>query len=127
MGVGRKSNSLALHELSECRTERALVVTHDVEIANAPIDGHDIHVESGNDLRGRHGRVLTEIRGAQEARFLGGDESKELGTARLYSFGGGVRDGQYRRDARSVVDGTIVDRVAVGNRADPEGHPIRGL
>src|SRR4029079_11978847 len=49
--IGRESDSFALYQLGNRRSERALVVAHDVEIAKAADQGHDIEVERGDDLR----------------------------------------------------------------------------
>src|SRR3982751_5517938 len=93
MRIRRNSNSFRAHHACECWTERALVVTKDIQIADAPVYRNDVHVQRRYDTRGWDSWMLPEILGAEQAGFFSGDKDEELRAARLWPCRGGVGDG----------------------------------
>src|ERR1700693_5797000 len=127
MRVRRQSNALRSYQLSQRWSQRAFVVAHDVQVAHAAVDVHDIHVECADDFAGRHGRVLAEIRGAKQAGLFRCYEDEELRAPRLHALRRGVCYRQNGRYSRRVVDGAVVDRVAAHHGANSEMIPVSAV
>ena len=91
---------------------------------------HDEHVEVdvGDEARDRHRRMRGEVVRADQPLLLRRDRDEQDRAPRARArVGEGARDLDQRRDPGRVVERTVVDRVAVDRRADPEVVEVRAV
>ena len=105
-----------------------MALPEDGEVARGAVRVERIHVDHADGLGQRIQRVGGVVLRAQQALFLGGDgeeHHRALGLAALARRRGQL---DQRGGAGGVVDGAVVDRVALGvGLADAEVVPVRAV